>query len=281
MALGRGHRSPSKDRWYDWGDADVGIINTGGVRDDFDAGADITRRDVLSMLPFANFVILVELTGEQLARQLENNFIDDERDLFYHVAGARKLVDPEQPAGERAWHLEVGGEPIDPDGTYTVATIDFLLGRGEAYDVLHEGEMLVDAQAGPLLSEEVMNYVEEAGVVDARVDGRIAFGPATPLEPEKTVRFAETPGRVTAGRTVPVRFTIEDADGEPVSGADVSVEVTRPDGTVEEAPHRELVDGRHRALARTSRHQPGAYYVTVLDAGQAIGELVLEAHPRR
>jgi 2',3'-cyclic-nucleotide 2'-phosphodiesterase/3'-nucleotidase len=159
----------------DWGDADVGITNTGGVRDDLEPGQVITRRDVLSMLPFANFSVLIELSGEQLIEQLENNFFDDDRDLYYHVSGARMIVDRDNPVGERIVALEVGGEQVDPDGTYTVAAFDFLLGRGQAYDVLNEGEMLIDPQSGALLSELVMDHILEEGEDAARVDGRIAF----------------------------------------------------------------------------------------------------------
>jgi 5'-nucleotidase / UDP-sugar diphosphatase len=165
-------------------DADVGLINSGGVRADFRVDDDITRRDVLAMLPFPNTVILVELTGEQLVALMEGNFHDDDRDLYYHIAGVRKIANRDLPSGERVWHLEVDGAPVDPEATYTVATIDFLLGRGEAYAALHDGTMLIDAQAGPLLSQEVMGYIEDAEVVDARVDGRLALGAASLLATE-------------------------------------------------------------------------------------------------
>ncbi|QBI18589.1 bifunctional metallophosphatase/5'-nucleotidase [Egibacter rhizosphaerae] len=163
----------------DWGDADVGLTNTGGVRDDFTAGEAITRRDVLSMLPFANYSVLIELSGAELEQLMEDNFVhhdtDEDRTRYFQVSGAQKFVDLDAEHGDRVTQLEIAGEPVDPDGTYTVAAFDFLLDRGEAYEMLNEGEMLIDPQAGGLLSELVMDYVEEREEVDARVDGWIVY----------------------------------------------------------------------------------------------------------
>ena len=45
--------------------ADLGIVNSGGVRDSIEAG-QITYKDVLKVQPFANAVCFVEMTGKEL-----------------------------------------------------------------------------------------------------------------------------------------------------------------------------------------------------------------------
>ena len=53
--------------------ADVAILNGGSIRADTVIGAgDLTRRDVLSILPFANPVVKIEVTGKVLREALEH-----------------------------------------------------------------------------------------------------------------------------------------------------------------------------------------------------------------
>ena len=47
---------------YDFGDVDVSIINTGGVRASIDAG-EITKAEVFEVFPFNNAVVLVNISG--------------------------------------------------------------------------------------------------------------------------------------------------------------------------------------------------------------------------
>src|SRR5690606_36300458 len=55
-------------------DADVAITNGGGIRGDrtYPAGTVLTRRDVLTELPFGNSVTLLRITGAGIRAALEN-----------------------------------------------------------------------------------------------------------------------------------------------------------------------------------------------------------------
>ena len=61
--------------------ADVAIMNGGGIRADrtYDAGTKLTRRDVLTELPFGNVTVLTELPGSQLLAALENGLSQVEK----------------------------------------------------------------------------------------------------------------------------------------------------------------------------------------------------------
>lgn len=54
--------------------ADIAIMNGGGIRADrtYDAGARLTRRDILSELPFGNTTVVTEIPGSQVLAALEN-----------------------------------------------------------------------------------------------------------------------------------------------------------------------------------------------------------------
>ena len=54
--------------------AEVALANGGGIRGDrlYDPGTVLTRKDILSELPFGNVVVLIELSGADLLAALEN-----------------------------------------------------------------------------------------------------------------------------------------------------------------------------------------------------------------
>ena len=80
--------------------ADVAITNGGGIRADkqYQAGQTLTRRDVLSELPFGNTTVLIEVTGDKLRAALENG-VSQIRELggrFPQVSGLTVEVDSER-----------------------------------------------------------------------------------------------------------------------------------------------------------------------------------------
>ena len=59
--------------------ADIAIMNGGGIRGDrtYEAGAKLTRRDILTELPFGNLTVVTELPGAQVLAALENGWFDN------------------------------------------------------------------------------------------------------------------------------------------------------------------------------------------------------------
>ena len=159
--------------------ADVAIMNGGGIRADkeYSAGADISRKDILTELPFGNVTVMVEVTGKQLREALENGVskIEDGAGRFAQISGMKIEVDPTKPAGERVTSAMVGDKPLDDGASYKLATNDFLLGGGDGFTSLTGGKVLVDARGGKLVANDVMVYVKKLGTVDAKVEGRITI----------------------------------------------------------------------------------------------------------
>jgi 2',3'-cyclic-nucleotide 2'-phosphodiesterase (5'-nucleotidase family) len=159
--------------------ADVALTNGGGIRGDktYAAGQPLTRRDILTELPFGNKTVVVELTGAQIRQALENGVsaVEDAGGRFAHISGMRIEADLSNPKGSRVTRIEVAGEPLDETGTYTLATNDFLLRGGDGYGAFGEGTVIKDDIDGKLMANDVMVYVRENGTKGAAVDGRVVL----------------------------------------------------------------------------------------------------------
>jgi 5'-nucleotidase/UDP-sugar diphosphatase len=159
--------------------ADVAITNGGGIRADrqYDPGTVLTRKDILTELPFGNVTVLTEVTGQQILDALENGFsqVEDGAGRFPQVSGMTVVADLNQPAGSRVVSVMVGDQPLDPAATYKLATNDFMLKGGDGYTALAGGNVLIGPRGGNLMANDVIDYIAEAGQVDAKVEGRILF----------------------------------------------------------------------------------------------------------
>ena len=96
----------------------VALTNGGGIRGDrtYPAGTVLTRKDILTELPFGNVTVLAEVTGADLLAALENGVsqVEDGAGRFPQVSGLSFTYDPARPAGSRIVAVEVGGAPLDP-----------------------------------------------------------------------------------------------------------------------------------------------------------------------
>ena len=160
--------------------ADVAVVNGGGIRTDriIPAGR-LTRRDIHGLLPFANTVLKLAVSGTRLRETLEQGLAGLERGGggYLHVSGARVTYDPHRPIGQRVLGVEVDGAPLDPAQIYTLAVVDYVVGGGDGITALRDARVLIDAVAAPQLAEVVLDAVIEAGTVSPRVDGRLTSTP--------------------------------------------------------------------------------------------------------
>ncbi len=159
--------------------ADIAIANGGGIRGDttYDAGRKLTRRDILTELPFGNKTVLTELPGAQVLAALENGVSQVEKGAgrFPQVSGLTFTFDRSAPAGSRVSEVKVDGQPLDPNKVYKLATNDYILGGGDGYAALGGGKVLIDAGNGNLMANDVIDYITKAGKVTAKVEGRITI----------------------------------------------------------------------------------------------------------
>lgn len=147
---------------------DVGIGNFGGIRIDMPKG-DIILDDMLSMFPFKNQLVYVEHTGKQLRTILEEMAAD----RFQVLGGVRVVAD-----GGKLVSAEIGGEPLDDEKIYGLATITFLLEGGDGL-ALAENAVSITSFDNVDIIDAVLEYVyreTEAGrPIEYKTDGRVVI----------------------------------------------------------------------------------------------------------
>ena len=157
--------------------ADIAITNGGGIRADreYAAGTLLTRRDILTELPFGNVTVMTEVTGQQVLDALENGFskVEDGAGRFPQVSGLTVVFDPTAPAMSRVAEVMVAGAPLDVNAVYKLATNDFMLAGGDGFGALGGGRVIVNQGNGSLMATDVMDYITAMGGVTATVEGRI------------------------------------------------------------------------------------------------------------
>ncbi|MFN7984671.1 MAG: 5'-nucleotidase C-terminal domain-containing protein [Vicinamibacterales bacterium] len=156
-------------------DADIGLLNAGGIRGnrEFPAGT-LTHRDLLQIHPFGNRVCKIEITGALLLQALNHGVarLPATDGRFPQVSNITFHVDTSAPVGNRVRDLRVGGVPIDLTRTYTVALPDYLLNGGDGYEMLIGSRTLIGAESGTLM-EEALGKALTSGPVSPKVEGRI------------------------------------------------------------------------------------------------------------
>jgi 2',3'-cyclic-nucleotide 2'-phosphodiesterase (5'-nucleotidase family) len=159
--------------------AGVAITNGGGIRGDreYPAAAKLTRKDILTELPFGNKTVKLELAGSQLREAIENGLsqVETGAGRFPQISGMTMAVDLDKPAGERVVEIMIGGAALDPAKTYIVATNDFMARGGDGYDALAKGRQLINAIDATLMASQVIDYIAAKGTVAPQVEGRIVM----------------------------------------------------------------------------------------------------------
>ena len=158
--------------------ADVALLNGGSIRSNTTYGpGPLTKRDILSILPFENAIVTLEVTGAILRAALEHGVgtigQETEPGFFPQVSGLRFAYDARRPAGSRVTTVSVNGHPLDDRKTYRLATSAFLLGGGDGYTMFLHARVLIKPEEGPVEPAVVMAALAAAGEIAPQTDGRI------------------------------------------------------------------------------------------------------------
>jgi 2',3'-cyclic-nucleotide 2'-phosphodiesterase (5'-nucleotidase family) len=144
---------------------DLAFTNRGGIRQDIAQG-DVLLDDIVSMLPFANYLSYVQLEG----RDLRNIFEFMAENGIQAVSGARIVI-----KDKKLVSVEIGGKPLDDDRLYGVATIDFLLDGGDGYKFARNAKdyLLTDIRIGDAVLADIRKMTAEGKELKYFTDGRI------------------------------------------------------------------------------------------------------------
>ena len=149
------------DAYLDQSGADIAFVNGGGIRISLPKG-DITLNDILKVHPFGNSMCVIEVTGQQILDALEwgAHAMPGENGGFLQVAGLtyeiHTYIDSTCTQDEnsmftgvtgeyRVKNVMVGGEPLDLEKTYTLASHNYMLkNNGDGYTMFAGANILQD-----------------------------------------------------------------------------------------------------------------------------------------
>ncbi|WPP40426.1 5'-nucleotidase C-terminal domain-containing protein [Paenibacillus hunanensis] len=223
--------------------ADAAITNGGGIRASIDAGP-VTKGEIVTVLPFGNLVISIQVTGKDILAALENGATDypTPKGAFSHVSGITYKIDPSKPAGSRVHSVTVGGKALDLNKTYNLATNDFMVAGGDEYKMF-----VGKQQTGTYgtLDEALIEYMQKNGsksltsgkrIVEAATPATTpATGTPTPGKPATTPAKPATPAKppVVADpiKPVPAPPVSGDSDVYVVKSGDTLYSIAKNHGT--------------------------------------------------
>jgi 2',3'-cyclic-nucleotide 2'-phosphodiesterase (5'-nucleotidase family) len=156
-------------RWVH--DADVGLSNAGGLRQGDPLAGDVTKANLISLIPFEEPVTLASVTGAELHdvfREMAAPDVDFGEDDWWHghISNARVVWDAD---AELILEATVGGEPIAPEERYTVAVSEYLLHSEHEFPTLAQRHRIDEAG---IQYEVLADYAHERGI-DPEIEGRI------------------------------------------------------------------------------------------------------------
>ena len=194
------------DAYRVMGGADVAVVNGGGIRSTIKAG-DITLNDILLVHPFGNAMCVIEVTGQEIMDALELSVasLPGEYGGFLHVSGmtfeihpyiespvildeAKMFVGVTEGAERRVQNLLIGGEPVDPEKVYTLASHNYKIkDMGDGYTMFADNTILQDEVM--IDNQVLINYITTTlgGVVGEEYaepygQGRIVAVPEAPAQ---------------------------------------------------------------------------------------------------
>ncbi len=174
---------------------DFALTNSGGLRSDLtcpttDTASDfcppftpppypISRGQVLTVLPFGNVVVTLQINGAELKTSLENGVstMPAVNGRFPEISGLCFTYDISAPAGSRvtsavrqAANGTCTGPAVDltAASTYTIAENDFIVNGGDGYPVL-----LPRATTRDVMDEVLADYIVANTPISPAIQSRI------------------------------------------------------------------------------------------------------------
>ena len=161
--------------------ADFAFTNLGGVRAEISEG-EITPRDIFNVLPFGNRVVVINMTGEFLKSVVEWRVKGMRAGVI--MSGARIVFNRTRPDFDRITTFEIGGQTLDPNEIYKVATTDYIAQGNIGLEILKTVPQEDIYYTGVMVRSMVGSYVKKNSPLNPRIDGRWMEDNAAQMDPK-------------------------------------------------------------------------------------------------
>lgn len=150
--------------------ADMAILNSGTLRSDrIHPRGNFTMRDLFNILGYIDPIAVLEASGEQIWRALENGVSQWPKleGRFPQVGGCSFVFDPKQPPMKRIIpeNILIGDEPLVLTKLYRLTTKAYLASGKDGYDMLKDCKVLVPGDESPDLTTSILNHFEAINIV--------------------------------------------------------------------------------------------------------------------
>ncbi|SDF02152.1 5'-nucleotidase [Massilia sp. PDC64] len=129
--------------------AQIGFMNPGGIRKDLETGEGgvVSFGQAQAVLPFGNTLVVMDLTGAQLRRVLEQQWDRPASSDPSILAVSSSLTydwDSTRPVGRRTANVKVDGVPLADDKVYRVVANNFVAEGGDNFPMFAKGTRRVE-----------------------------------------------------------------------------------------------------------------------------------------
>jgi 5'-nucleotidase/UDP-sugar diphosphatase len=158
---------------------DFAFHNGGNMRTNLPKGP-VTQEQILTILPFENYLYIVSLRGSEILElfQFIGTIPQGAGGFPQFSKEVRYTIDKTVGQGV-VKDLTIGGAPVDPNKIYRFCTNDYILGAGDGYVVMNKAQDPFNTSL--LLSYVVCEYLKDQKNISPVLDGRLkVIGGATP-----------------------------------------------------------------------------------------------------
>ena len=143
-------------------DSDIALINSGSIRTSLQAG-DISLKNLYDVVPFLNYTCTMDVPGSVIVEEMEFslNLMGATKGGFLQFSGMTVTYDINAEPGSRVVSITVGGEELDPDATYRLATTDFVITGGDGNVYLQDYPNQIQSGVDSML----IDYISDVGTI--------------------------------------------------------------------------------------------------------------------
>ena len=157
-------------------DVDFAFTNNGGIRADLVVKPDgtVTWGAAQAVQPFGNILQVVEITGEQIYKALDQQY--DEKELYFlQMAGIKyTYTKPADATEENPYKVvkvyKADGTEIDRTKTYKAIINDFLYGGGDGFSVFRDTKLIGAINPD---TEVFIQYIEDVNKAGKKLSASI------------------------------------------------------------------------------------------------------------
>ncbi len=150
-------------------DYDFAVTNSGGLRQDIDAGA-VTVGELVSAFPFPNTIVQLEMKGSDM-RQIFEHGAGLTNGILQISKGVEIVYDESKPIGKRIVKCNIKGVPLKDNKTYKVLTSNFLADGGDGF--LFFKKTLFYKNTGVEMLQAMIKYLKRFETYQPKIEGRV------------------------------------------------------------------------------------------------------------